>query len=51
MAQYANCIFNVDHFPALGGDFKYQKEWPKINWDAIDISTSYPRTQEAKLQV
>jgi hypothetical protein len=25
-ARYANCIFNEDHFPTLGGDFKYQTE-------------------------
>jgi len=23
-ARYADCIFNKDHFSALGGDFKYQ---------------------------
>jgi hypothetical protein len=23
MAQFADCIFNKDHFPALGGDNKF----------------------------
>jgi hypothetical protein len=50
-ARYADCIFIEDHFPSLGGDYKYQKEWPKINWDAQDISTNDPRTQESELQV
>jgi hypothetical protein len=27
MAQYADCIFNEDHFTALGGDYKYHLEW------------------------
>jgi hypothetical protein len=25
-ARYADCIFNVDHFSALGGDYKYHSE-------------------------
>jgi hypothetical protein len=25
-AQYADCIFNDDHFPTLGGDYKYHLE-------------------------
>ena len=50
-ARYADCIFNEDHFPALGGDYKYQNQCPEINWDAQDISTHDPRTQESELQV
>ena len=51
MARYADCIFNEDHFPALGGDYKYHSECQEINWDAQGISSSDPRTQETKQQV
>jgi hypothetical protein len=50
-ACHADCIFNEDHFPTLGGDIKYQKECPKIDWNAHGISSSDPRTQETELQV
>jgi hypothetical protein len=51
IAHHADCIFDEEHFLALGGDFKYQKECPEIDWNAITISASDPRTQETKLQV
>jgi len=50
-ARYANCIFNEDHFPALGGDLPHHKQCQKINWDARDIPNSDPRTSESELQV
>ena len=51
-ARFADCIFNEEHFPALGGDFKYQKgECREIDWDAKSISSSDPRTKENELQV
>ena len=50
-ARYTDCIFNEDHFPTLGGDYKYQNECQEINWDAQGISSSDPRTQETKQQV
>ena len=50
-ARFADCIFNEEHFPALGGDFKYQKEWREIDWDAKSIASSDPRTKESELQV
>ena len=50
-ARHADCIFNEEHFPALGGDFKYQKECPEIDWNAHAISSSDPCTQETELQV
>jgi hypothetical protein len=31
IAQYADCIFNEDHFLALGGDYKYHSECQEIN--------------------
>jgi hypothetical protein len=30
---FADCIFNGDHFPALGGEL-YQKECQEIDWNA-----------------
>jgi hypothetical protein len=48
---YANCIFNKDHFPALGGEYKYHSEYQKINWDDKSILSSDPCTKETELQV
>ena len=50
-ARYADCIFNEDHFPALGGDYKYHSECQEINWDNKSIISSDPRTKETELQV
>jgi hypothetical protein len=49
--QYADCIFNEDHFLALGGDYKYHSEYQEINWDDKSILSSDPRTKETELQV
>ena len=51
MARYADCIFNEDHFPALGGDFKYQNECQEIIWNAQGIPPLDPRTLETEQQV
>ena len=51
MARYADCIFDEDHFPALGGDTKYQNVRQKIDWNVQGIPSSDPRTQETELQV
>ena len=48
--RFADCIFNKDHFLALGKEL-YQKECQKINWNADGIPFSNPRTTETKLQV
>jgi len=50
-ARFADNIFNEDHFPALGEEFKYHAESQKINWDAKGIANEDPRTQESELQV
>jgi hypothetical protein len=47
--RHGDCVFNEDHFPALGGDIKYQKECPEIDWNAQRISSSDPH--KTKLQV
>jgi hypothetical protein len=51
MTQYADCIFNKDHFLALGGEIIPHKQCQEINWDAISISNHDPRTLEYELQV
>ena len=50
-AHHIDCIFNEDHFLALGGDNMYQNECQEINWDAIDTLKEDPRTKETELQV
>jgi hypothetical protein len=50
-ARYADCIFNEDHFLALGRDYKYHSECQEINWDDKFILSSDPRTKETELQV
>jgi hypothetical protein len=42
ITQYANCIFNKDHFLALGGYYKYHSEYQEINWDDKSIISSNP---------
>jgi hypothetical protein len=49
--RFADCIFNEDHFPTLGGEFKYPNDWQEVNWDDKSILSSHPRTQESELQV
>nr|ABF96511.1 retrotransposon protein, putative, Ty1-copia subclass [Oryza sativa Japonica Group] len=50
-ARFADSIFDEEHFPALGRDFKYQKECQEIDWDVQGIPASDPRTTETELQV
>jgi hypothetical protein len=50
-SQYPDCIFNEEHFPALGGELKYHTEFPVINWDALDTLKEDLRTTESELQV
>jgi hypothetical protein len=51
IARYTDCIFNEDHFPTLGGDYKYHSECQEINWDNKSIISSDPRIKETELQV
>jgi hypothetical protein len=43
IGRFADCIFNEDHFLALGGEL-YQKEYQKIDWNAEGILFSDPHT-------
>jgi hypothetical protein len=49
--RFADSIFGEEHFPALGGDFKYQKGCQKINWNTQSVPGTDPRTTETELQV
>jgi hypothetical protein len=51
MAQFANCIFNGDHFLALGGDNKFINGDREIDWVNKSILSYDPRTKETELQV
>lgn len=51
-ARYANCIFDEEHFPALGGG-KYldSKECREIEWNSSSIHTLDPRSPDAEQEV
>jgi hypothetical protein len=51
MAWFADCIFNEDHFLALGGDNKFIDDGREIVWDDKTILSSDPHTKETELQV
>jgi hypothetical protein len=51
MVQFANYIFNEDHFLALGGDNKFITDGREINWGDKSILSSNPHTKETELQV
>jgi hypothetical protein len=48
---YTDCIFNEDHFTALGGDYKYHSDCQEINCDDRFIISSDPHRKETKLKV
>jgi hypothetical protein len=49
--QVADCIFNEDHFPALGGDNKFINDGREVDWVDKSILSSDPHTKEIELQV
>jgi hypothetical protein len=49
-ARYADCIFDEDNFPALGGE-KNHKECREIDWNVKGIQSLDPRTNESELEV
>jgi hypothetical protein len=51
MTRFADCIFNEDHFSALGGDNKFIDDAQEIVWDNKSILSSDPRTNDIDLQV
>jgi hypothetical protein len=51
MTQFADCIFNEDHFLALVGDNKFINDGREIDWDDKSILSSGLRIKETELQV
>jgi hypothetical protein len=51
MARFAGCIFNEDHFLALGRDNKIINDSREIDWDDKSILSSDPGTKETEFQV
>jgi hypothetical protein len=50
MARYADCVFDEDHFPALGRE-RLPEECREIEWNAIGMQSLDPRTSESELEV
>jgi hypothetical protein len=48
-ARYADCIFDEDNFPALGGEHNHKCR--EIDWNVEGIQSMDPRTNESKLEV
>jgi hypothetical protein len=49
-ARYADCVFDEDHFPALGGD-RHLEEYREIEWNASRKQSLDPCTSESELKV
>ena len=49
-AWYADCVFDEDHFPALGGDRHLEECW-EIEWNATEMQSLDPHTSESELEV
>ena len=49
-ARYADCVFDEDHFPALGGDRHPEECW-EIKWNTTMMQSLDPYTSESKLEV
>jgi hypothetical protein len=47
--RFDDSIFDEEHFPTLGGDFKYQKECNEINWNAQGVLGTDPHTTKTEL--
>jgi hypothetical protein len=48
--RYADCVFDEDHFPALGGE-GHPEECREIGWNATGMQSLDPRTSESELEV
>jgi hypothetical protein len=48
--RYADCVFDEDHFPALGGERHPEECW-EIEWNATGMQSLDPRTSESELEV
>ena len=51
ISQFADCHFDENLFPPLGGDKPIPEEWREITWNESSLSHLDPRTKQSKLEV
>jgi hypothetical protein len=49
-ARYADCVFDENYFPVLGGD-RHPEECGEIEWNAYGMQSLDPCTSESELKV
>ena len=50
-ARFADCHFNENVFPPLGGGKPIPEEWRKITWNESSLSHFDPPTKQSELEV
>ena len=50
-ARFADCHFDENLFPPLGGDKPIPEEWREITWNESSLSHLDPRTKQYELEV
>ena len=50
-ARFADCHFDDNLFPPLGGDKPIPEEWLEITWNESSLSHLDPRTKQSELEV
>ena len=50
-ARFADCHFDENLFPPLGGDKPIPEEWREITWNESSLSHLDPRTKQSELEV
>ena len=51
IARFADCYFDENLFPPLGGDKPIPEEWREITWNESSLSHLDPRTKQSELEV
>ena len=49
--RFADCQFDENLFPSLGGDKPIPEEWREITWNESSLSHLDPRTKQSELEV
>ena len=49
--RFADCHFDENLFPPLGGDKPIPEEWREITWNESSLSHLDPRTKQSELEV
>ena len=50
-ARFADCHFDENIFPPLGGDKPIPEQWREITWNESSLSHLDPRTKQSELEV